>query len=55
MKGNVDVGGLSRRIERRIESRQRTRKTLNFVLCAVVLVLGTAALLMMMARWFIVF
>jgi len=45
---------LARHIERRVANSQRRAKALNYVLCAVVLILGIALLVSIIARWFIV-
>ncbi len=51
----LDEDQLTRRIERRLKNSQRSGKLLNLILCAVVLVLGIAILLVMIRSWFTAF
>jgi hypothetical protein len=51
----LDENQLAKRIERNLASRRRKSSVLNFVLCAVVLILGIALIVSIMARWFIIF
>ncbi len=51
----LDEDQLARRIERRLRSNRRNGKLLNLILCAAVLVLGSAILLVMIRSWFTAF
>ncbi len=52
--GYLDETQMAKRIERRIANDQRRSRALNIVLCAVVLILGIAVIVAIVARWFIV-
>ena len=45
---------LARRVERKVSGSQRRARALNFILCAVVLVLGIMFLMAVVRGWFIV-
>lgn len=52
--GYLDETQMAKRIERRIANGQRRSRALSIVLCAVVLILGIAVIVAIVARWFIV-
>jgi hypothetical protein len=51
----LDENQLAKRIERKAAGSRRRSSALNFVLCAALLILGIALILLIMTRWFIVF
>ncbi len=48
----LDEKQLARRVERRVANSQRKVRVMNYILCAVVLVLGIAVLFSIISHWF---